>query len=132
MVFDDKLLVKTNAIRNSPQEEIKVNIPVVKRAGPESGKTILNSTWEGEHPSIRAESSISLGIVWKYPLRIHIAIGSCRAEYTRMSKNLVSSRCTLDAITYRDVIRMTGGIIWAKSRVKITHCPERTFNLTMA
>jgi hypothetical protein len=67
--------MKVAARMNSFHPVMNENRAVTATAGRARGKTMRRNTWAALAPSMRADSSSSLGIVSKYPLSIQTQNG---------------------------------------------------------
>jgi len=81
--------VKTEAKRNSFHINMKHSTVVATVAVKDIGNVTLRKTLKEEHPSIKAASSISIGISSIKPFNIHIANGRLKATQSRESDLLV-------------------------------------------
>src|SRR5262249_62227961 len=66
---------KRGAYRNSFHDSVKAKIPAERMPGTASGKLMLTMARMRLAPSIRAHSSISRGMVLKYPIKSHVQKG---------------------------------------------------------
>src|SRR5687768_13888925 len=82
---------KTSAYRNSFHEKVKENSTAQMMPGNAMGSTTRMSACNRLQPSIIAHSSISRGMVRKYPMSSHVLKGTRKVGYVRMSAHGVSA-----------------------------------------
>src|SRR5262249_4971902 len=71
--------------RNSFQESVKAKMPADRIPGTASGNVMLTMARIRLAPSMRAHSSISFGMVLKYPIRSHVQNGIRNVGWVRMT-----------------------------------------------
>src|ERR1700759_2519390 len=80
-----------------------------------SGRMTWRNSVSSEAPSMRAASRISGGMSLKCEYSIHTISGRLPSMNTTISANVVSSTCSVCAITYTGTSAPTGGIILVDS-----------------
>ena len=69
---------------------MNAKIPAERIPGTASGKLMRTMAWIRLAPSIRAQSSISRGMVLKYPINSHVQNGIRNVGYVRITAHGVS------------------------------------------
>lgn len=69
-----------------------------------NGNTMVQYILRGEHPSISADSSISMGTLFTAPDVINVLIGTVRAQKHTLSPKRLLVRCILLVIFAKGII----------------------------